>query len=171
MDNFPRRSSYLTFNIWPGTVSRAAACNRNLITCHLEHFSDYTTIPSHRHQPPACFNFQDYFEKIKKSIKRIRKSFQPRMSKSSARDRNQFVGRPAPRPPRRGVCCKSEVKSAPGPHQTTGWSGAGMRTHAVSKPRHGQRYFYQGNNEEFLNFKHSTLSQRFYCPNHDVSTR
>ena len=93
------------------------------------------------------------------------------MSKSSARDRNQFVGCPAPRPPRRGVCCKSEVKSAPGPHQTTGWSGAGMRTHAVSKPRHGQRYFYQGNNEEFLNFKHSTLSQRFYCINHGVSTR
>ena len=112
MDNFPRRSPYLTFNIWPGTVARAAACNRNLITCHLEHFSDYTTIPSHRHQPPACFNFQDYFEKIKKSIKRIRKSFQPpRMSKSSASDRNQFVGCPAPRPPRRGVCCKSEVST------------------------------------------------------------
>ena len=135
-----------------------------------------TLLRLHNHtQPPppatSLFQLPRLFEKIKKSIKRIRKSFQPRMSKSSARDRNQFVCRPAPRPPRRGVCCKSEVKSAPGPHQTTGRSGAGMRTHAVSKPRHGQRYFYQGNNEEFLNFKHSTLSQRFYCPNHDVSTR
>ena len=135
-----------------------------------------TLLRLHNHtQPPppttSLFQLPRLFEKIKKSIKRIRKSFQPRMSKSSARSRNQFVGCPAPRPPRRGVCCKSEVKSAPGPHQTTGWSGAGMRTHAVSKPRHGQPYFYQGNNEEFLNFKHSTLSQRFYCPNHDVSTR
>ena len=148
-------------------MARAAACNRNLITCHLEHFSDYTTIPSHRHQPPACFNFQDYFEKIKKSIKRIRKSFQPRMSKSSARDRNQFVGRPAPRPPRRGV--RSQVST-----RTTSDHWLEWRRNAYTRCIQATTWaaiLLQGNNEEFLNFKHSTLSQRFYCINHAVSTR
>ena len=83
------------------------------------------------------------------------------MSISSARDRNQFAGRPAPRPPRRGVCCKSEVKSAPGPHQTTGWSGAGMRTHAVSKPQHGQRYFYAETARNFSILNNHHLSKDF----------